>query len=76
MEFTAPIIIAALAALACGAGMCGLAHRFFNRGARADAHCEARAGHGNSLSRIVPLLFSALFCGLAMAVAFAYLPPR
>lgn len=75
MGVTAPIIVAALAIVACGLGVCGVAHRLLNRGGTASAHCGVRVGQRNRLSRIAPLLFSALFCGLVMAVAFAYLPP-
>lgn len=76
MGVTAPVIVAALAILACGIGVCGVAHRLLSRGGNTDAHCRVRAGQRNRLSRIAPLLFSALFCGLVMAVAFAYLTPH
>jgi hypothetical protein len=76
MGITAPIIIIALAAVACGLGVCAIAHRSLNRLKSADAHCGAQAAHGSRFSRMAPLLSSMLLCGLAMAVVFAFFQPR
>jgi hypothetical protein len=76
MGITAPIIIIALAAVACGLGVCAIAHRSLNRHESADAHCGAQAAQGSRFSRLAPLLSSMLLCGLAMAAVLAYFQPR
>jgi hypothetical protein len=72
MGFTA--IIIGLALVACGLGVCGVAHRIFKRADGTDAHCAVPTKYGSGWRKMAPVFVSALICGLAMAVVLAFVP--
>ncbi len=71
---TPAILLAFVAAAACGLGGCVAAHRLLNRRSASHAHCGAPAMEGKGMRKIAPLLISALACGVIM-YAVAYLLP-
>jgi hypothetical protein len=73
MVIAASIVIAGIAAAACGLGVCALGHRLLNRSEGTNAHCSAGPGQ-NIRTKLAPLLLSAIACGLGMALVLSLTP--